>query len=164
MTPGHLGPMGGRATRTPDLVRISWEHNAAFQPYQVSLKKLMGNISGRHQMVSGSLALLYSLLGFHGGWGAGGSGPDRGRSQPSLRSSQPDLRLSQPCPRLSQLGLSPSQPGLMDSQQGLRVDRKQMDGRRDRQADESMGRRMGGWMDGKMDQLTNGQTDRQTDR
>ena len=75
-------------------------------------------------MVSGSLALLYFLLGFHGG--RQGSGPDRGRSpvewgdfpfvrsyvrtyvrpplwaiQPGLRPRQPGLRPSQPCLRPS---------------------------------------------------------------
>ena len=67
-------------------------------------------------MGSGSLALLYFLLGFHGG--RQGSGPDRGQSpvewgdfsyirtyiRPSpLWAIQPDLRPSQP-------GLRPSQP------------------------------------------------------
>merc|ERR1712105_555494 len=54
-------------------------------------------VAQRHQMVSGSLALLYFLVGFHGG--RQGSGPDRGRSpvewgdfpsvRPSVRSSPP---------------------------------------------------------------------------
>ena len=35
-------------------------------------------VGQRHQMVSGSLALLYFLLGFHRGWQ--GSGPNRGQS------------------------------------------------------------------------------------
>ena len=75
-------------------------------------------------MVSGSLAQLYFLLGFHEG--RQGSGPDRGRSpvewgdfpsirpsvhpplwalQPGLRPSQPDLRPSQPSPHST--GLRP---------------------------------------------------------
>ena len=96
-------------------------------------------------MVSGSLALLYFLLGFHGG--RQGSGPDRGQSpvesgdflsvctyvcpfvypsplwaiHPGLRPSQPDLRPSQPGLRPSQPGLRPSQPGLRPSQPGLRL-------------------------------------------
>ena len=41
-------------------------------------------VAQRHQMVSGSLALLYFLLGFHGG--RQGSGPDRG-DFPSVRPS-----------------------------------------------------------------------------
>ena len=55
-------------------------------------------------MVSGSLALLYFLLGFHGG--RQGSGPDRGRSpvewgdfpsvRPSVRPSVPPLWAIQP--------------------------------------------------------------------
>ena len=41
-------------------------------------KMLLKKVAQRHQMVSGSLALLYFLFGFHGG--RQGSGPDRGRS------------------------------------------------------------------------------------
>ena len=75
-------------------------------------------------MVSGSLALLYFLLGFHGG--RQGSSPDRGvhsplwSSQPGLRPSQPGLRPSQPGLRPSQPGLRPSQPGLRPRQPGMR--------------------------------------------
>ena len=72
-------------------------------------------------MVSGSLALLYFLLGFHGG--RQGSGPDRGQSPvewgdfPSVRSFvRPPLWASQPGLRQSQPGLRPSQPGLRPSQ------------------------------------------------
>ena len=63
-------------------------------------------------MVSGSLALLYFLLGFHRG--RQGSGPDRGRSPvewgdfPSVRLSvHPSVRPFPPQP-----GLRPSQPSL----------------------------------------------------
>ena len=82
-------------------------------------------VAQRHQMVSGSLALLYFLLGFHGG--RQGSGPDRGRSpvewgdfpfvRPSVCSSVPPLE----GPRASQAGLRPSQSGLRASQAGLRA-------------------------------------------
>ena len=41
-------------------------------------KERKEKVAQRHQMVSGSLALLYFLLGFHGG--RQGSGPNRGRS------------------------------------------------------------------------------------
>ena len=75
-------------------------------------------------MVRGCLALLYFLLGFHGGRHA--SGPNRGQSpvewgdfssvcpfvcpfvRPPLGAIQPGLRRSQP-------GLGPSQPGLRPS-------------------------------------------------
>ena len=60
-------------------------------------KKKKNKVAQMHQMVSGSLALLYFLLGFHGG--RQGSGPDRGRSpvewgdfpfvRPSVRPSVP---------------------------------------------------------------------------
>ena len=43
-----------------------------------SEKERKKEVAQRHQMVSGSLALLYFLLGFHGG--RQGSGPDRGQS------------------------------------------------------------------------------------
>ena len=65
-------------------------------------------------MVSGSLPLLYFLLGFHGG--RQGSGPDRGRSPvewgdfPSVR---PSIRLSVRSPLWAiQPGLRASQPSL----------------------------------------------------
>ena len=72
-------------------------------------------------MVSGSLALLYFLLGFHGG--RQGSGPDRGRSPvewgdfPSIRtfvhlSVRPSVRLSIPPIWAIQPGLRPSQQSL----------------------------------------------------
>ena len=73
-------------------------------------------------MVSGSLALLYFLLGFHGG--RQGSGPDRGRSPvewgdfPYVR---PFIRLSVRPPLWAiQPGLRPSQPGLRPSQSCLK--------------------------------------------
>ena len=75
-------------------------------------------------MVSGSLALLYFLLGFHGG--RQGSGPDRGQSPvewgdfPSVRSSvRPFVRPSPPLWAI-QPGLRPSQPGLRPSQPSLK--------------------------------------------
>ena len=73
-------------------------------------------------MVSGSLALLYFLLGFHGG--RQGSGPDRGQS-PVEWGDFPSIRLFV-CPplegpRASQAGLRPSQAGLRASQSGLRA-------------------------------------------
>ena len=88
-------------------------------------------------MVSGSLALLYFLLGFHGG--RQGSGPNRGQSPvewgdfpfvrpsvcPSVRplvcpSVHSPLWAIQPGLRPSQPGLSPSQPGLRPSQLSLK--------------------------------------------
>ena len=73
-------------------------------------------------MVSGSLALLYFFLGFHGG--RQGSGPDRGRS-PVEWGDFPSVRLSirPPLggPRASQAGLRPSQAGLRASQAGFRA-------------------------------------------
>ena len=48
-------------------------------------------VAQRHQMVSGSLALLFFLLGFHGG--RQGSGPDRGGS-PVEWGDFPSVRLS----------------------------------------------------------------------
>ena len=108
-------------------------------------------------MVSGSLALLYFLLGFHGG--RQGSGPDRGRSpvewedflsvcpfvRPSVHSPlwaiQPGLRPSQPSLKpetwlVGRLGLRPGwlglRPGWMaqrgDGWTSERTD-KQMDGK-----------------------------------
>ena len=76
-------------------------------------------------MVSGSLALPYFLLSFHGG--RQGSGPDRGQSPvewgdfPFVRSSVrmfvcPPLWAIQPGLRPSQPGLRPSQPDLRPSQ------------------------------------------------
>ena len=66
-------------------------------------------------MVSGSLALLYFLLGFHGG--RQGSGPDRGQSpvewgdflsvRSFVRPSVPPLWAIQPSLRPSQQGLKP---------------------------------------------------------
>ena len=41
-------------------------------------EKKKEKVAQRHQMVSGSLALLYFLLSFHGG--RQGSGPNRGQS------------------------------------------------------------------------------------
>ena len=83
-------------------------------------------VAQRHQMVSGSLALLYFLLGFHG-WRQG-SGPDRGQSPvewgdfPSVRPSvHPSIRSPLEGPRASQAGLRPSQSGLRASQAGLRA-------------------------------------------
>ena len=89
----------------------------------------MKKVAQRHQMVSGSLALLYFLLGFHGG--RQGSGPDRGRSPvewgdfPSVRTFvclfvHPPLWAIQPGLRPSQPGLRPSQPGLRPRQPALR--------------------------------------------
>ena len=78
-------------------------------------------------MVSGSLALLYFLLGFHGG--RQGSGPNRGQSPvewgdfPYVRTSvRPYIRtfarlfVRTSLPWAIQPGLSPSQPGLRPSQ------------------------------------------------
>ena len=48
-------------------------------------------VAQRHQMVSGSLALLFFLLGFHGG--RQGSGPDKGGSPVEWRDF-PSVRLS----------------------------------------------------------------------
>ena len=86
-------------------------------------------------MVSGSLAMLYFLLGFHGG--RQGSGPDRGRSPVEwldflyIRSSvhsplwaiQPGLRPSQPASQVS---------GFRDDRLGLRPGRtdRQTNGRK----------------------------------
>ena len=77
-------------------------------------------------MVSGSLALLYFLLGFHGG--RQGSGPDRGRSPvewgdfPSVRPFvRPFVHPSVHSPLLAiQPGLRPSQPDLRPSQPSLK--------------------------------------------
>ena len=69
-------------------------------------------------MVSGSLALLYFLLGFHGR-----SPVERGdfpSVRPFVRLSVPPLWAIQPGLRPSQLGLRPSQSGLRPSQSGLR--------------------------------------------
>ena len=74
-------------------------------------------------MVSGSLALLYFLLGFHGV--RQGSGPNRGQSPvewgdfPSICPPVPSfmslfIHLTTPF-RAIQLGLRPSQPGLRPS-------------------------------------------------
>ena len=80
-------------------------------------------VAQRHQMVSGSLALPYFLLGFHGG--KQGSGPDRGQS-PVEWGDFPFVRPSI-CPSVRsphwaiQLGLRPIQLGLRSSQLSLRL-------------------------------------------
>ena len=110
-------------------------------------------------MVSGSLALLFFLLGFHGG--RQGSGPDRGQSPvewgdfPSIRSYvrpsicsplwaiHPGLRPSQPGLRPSQPSLKPVtwlagwlglRPGWM-AQRGGRTDVRSTDGRTNKRMD-----------------------------
>ena len=101
-------------------------------------------------MVSGSLALLYFLLGFHGG--RQGSGPDRGRS-PVEWGDFPSVRLSV-CPSVHPfppLG-HPPRPWLRAGWMGLRpgwmAQRGGMDGWTDSQTNR--------WKDGRM----NGQTDK----
>ena len=83
-------------------------------------------------MVSGSLALLYFLLGFHGG--RQGSGPDRSQSPvewgdfPSVRTFVcPSPPLGHPAihpsvrPAINQRGLIAGQSGLKNNWRGLRV-------------------------------------------
>ena len=89
-------------------------------------KHAYNKLALRHQMVSGPLALLYILLGFHGG--RQGSGPDKEQSpvewgdfltvRPSVRPSVHSF--IRPPLWAIQLGLRPSQPGLRPSQPGLR--------------------------------------------
>ena len=68
----------------------------------------------RHQMVSGSLALLYFLLGFHGG--RQGSGPDRGQS-PVEWGDFPSVRTFVcPSPPLGHPARSEAQPARPEAQ------------------------------------------------